>query len=229
MIMLKRRFTLIELLVVIAIIAILAAMLLPALGRAKEKSKRVVCLSNGKQMSLAVTMWAGDNDGALPSGEPDAGGNQHWGQPGTEAYEALTASVSTDVFQCPSFTKTMEPYYHAPGARWVWQRGMQYYGNIDSSGWPNTKPSSLMAPWASPLSARTSNQLQPVAKEPICWHSTAPAVSNAIWHHTRPGPAYRSTSTSKLNKRLRNNAKVDARRFSLIVELWKSAVVSLVV
>lgn len=62
----RRAFTLVELLVVIAIIALLIAMLLPVLGRAKEQANRVVCLSNHKQLLMGIAFYANDNKGYIP-------------------------------------------------------------------------------------------------------------------------------------------------------------------
>src|SRR2546430_885946 len=86
-------FTLIELLVVIAIIAIRAAMLLPALSKAKVKAERVGCINNQKQLTYAWLMYADDNGGALP---PNAASSAY-GQPSW-----VSGKLNWDIFPSPA-------------------------------------------------------------------------------------------------------------------------------
>src|SRR5690349_23632523 len=71
----RQAFTLIELLVVIAIIALLAAILFPVFGRARENARRTACASNLKQIGLGVMQYVQDYDEMLPTNGPGTGAN----------------------------------------------------------------------------------------------------------------------------------------------------------
>jgi prepilin-type N-terminal cleavage/methylation domain-containing protein/prepilin-type processing-associated H-X9-DG protein len=97
----RRAFTLIELLVVIAIIAILAAILFPVFGRARENARRSSCQSNLKQIGLGILQYVQDYDETLPRSRlyfpPGGGGNWRPWQNGINPYVK-----STQLFRCPS-------------------------------------------------------------------------------------------------------------------------------
>ena len=103
-------FTLIELLVVIAIIAILAALLLPALSRAKEKALRIACLNNLRQLQICWHMYAEDNNGSLPenAGLP---GSWVWGN---AKLDTTTSNIQAGVIYPYS---TSVAIYHCPADR----------------------------------------------------------------------------------------------------------------
>jgi len=109
-----RGFTLIELLVVIAIIAILASLLFPVFTRAREKGRQAMCLSNLRQLTMAMVMYAEDHDGGyVPATTPDNlmrwhGARQSWDQPFDPAQGPLWGYYgSAELKTCPSFEAEM--------------------------------------------------------------------------------------------------------------------------
>jgi prepilin-type N-terminal cleavage/methylation domain-containing protein len=142
----RRGFTLIELLVVIAIIAILAAILFPVFAKAREKARQSACVSNGKQIALAMSLYAQDYDEKLGFAY------LYWG-PGTYAagginYNATNGLVPPSIYLLP-YTKNFGVFTCPSNSRRTPTSGAVTYAQmIHSYGWnwqityiPNGYPS----------------------------------------------------------------------------------------
>ena len=121
--MLRRRaaFTLLELLVVIAIIAILAALLLPSLSSAKQRARATQCISNLRQISLAMSMYADDFGGLYP----ESGNVIVWNStdPNTQKYSWMQQLISymqnTNAYHCPADANSSWSYFNGVRAAYV--------------------------------------------------------------------------------------------------------------
>ncbi len=114
----RKEFTLIELLVVIAIIGILAGLLFPAIGKAKENANRAKCSSGLRQVGLACKQYAQDNDGGLPSGAI--------GRQAPSAVKLTTSDIDCDILVTNKFITDLNLFHCAssggrivPGANTV--------------------------------------------------------------------------------------------------------------
>src|SRR5215469_1426222 len=102
----RTAFTLIELLVVIAIIAILAAILFPVFAKVREKARQTACLSNEKQLGLAMMQYVQDNDEMFPCGLIGQNGPSKWGSGPNGAGAGWAGSIAPyikapQVISCP--------------------------------------------------------------------------------------------------------------------------------
>jgi len=162
----RRAFTLIELLVVIAIIAILAAMLLPALSSAKQKAWSISCVSNLRQVGLGMRMFADENNEFYPkSGTKISWGTNDVDQPvgsGLRGWmeQIVSYTMNTNVYHCPGNAQlsadNQSPFNYFNGVRAV---------VIDTGGFGALKGTKISFPAAHVLSGDTIDNAQYFLRE----------------------------------------------------------------
>jgi prepilin-type N-terminal cleavage/methylation domain-containing protein len=156
-------FTLIELLVVMAIIAILAAMLVPALAGSKERARRANCLSCQRQLLLAAHLYGDDNDQWLPSGasDPPHGAlDDHLPVISTVTSNALVRYLDSErMVSCPSFASYFrkDASFELEAFGYGYVMGYNYHGGHTNTPWPAL--SSSTAQWISPQKLTDPNTL----------------------------------------------------------------------
>lgn len=203
-------FTLIELLVVIAIIAIFASLLLPGLSNAKERSKRVSCLNNQRQLLLTVQIYAGDNQEKLL-----AGGTDH--NDPRDTHTPVFSKISTTnllryasdlkAVDCPSLAPWMakqEGWRMHEG--WGIAIGYHYLAGHEGTPWePVASMGGMTNQWISPQKTDDDPSL-PLVADLNVW---APSFQRILAPHTGRGPVVKEESYFDSNDAAYNQSPPD--------------------
>jgi len=192
----RRAFTLVEMLVVLAVVGILAALLMPAISKGKNKAQGIYCLNNGKQMMLAMTLYLGDYHDLFPPNPDDgntiAGYNWCSGQSGIGGPQEFNPDVLKDekLSLLTSYLHGNIAMYHCPGDR----RQGKYQG-ADPTLSGQTVPA-----------VRTFSMNQAVGTIDAGFEKTGPGGGPKVMHYGSPnlsvnGPWLNDKQTHRRNTR----------------------------
>jgi prepilin-type N-terminal cleavage/methylation domain-containing protein len=196
-----RAFTLIELLVVIAIIAILAALLLPALAGAKKKGKGAECISDLKQIGIGLRLWANDNEeGKFPWAVDMAKGGSMGSADWTDHYRTASNELATPkILVCPE-DRTRSAGTGWPAPLLDGDRHISYFIGLDAE---ESKPQSILA--------GDRNVYSPAGGATPTWSAAVVGSIDATWDNTMHGAngyillsdgSVQHTTTSQLREQI---------------------------
>lgn len=196
----KKAFTLIELLVVISIIALLVAILMPALGKAREQAKTSVCLNNNRTLRQALDLYFADNDSKLLPYRDGMGGLNLWMQSIARSIQKVSANRF-----CPNapYEAREEINQGTTKRPWRWTGSNPYmYGSYGINGWlygPDDTIAKEATNWA---------QRDYVSADQVKGASNVPVFADSIWVDGWPRDDYDPTYTSDPAKLLTGDYSV---------------------